>query len=239
MNRKPQQQPDRAARFERDAVPYRRQLYSAALEMTRNASDAEDLVQETLARAYASFHQFRPGTNLRAWLYRIEANTFLNTCRKRKREPLQVLSGGFHDDLPAGTHTMSRPAQSAEAEALEPLADSDILCALRGLPEEFRAVVYLADIAGYRLKEVAWIMQTPVGTVMSRLTAAAQGSARSSPPIRRRRTNEHAGEGGHAYRWRTGSGEIRLAGMRAASWALLRLRLKDGTAVASGAVRTS
>ena len=169
VNTTPQQQPDRAARFERDAVPYRRQLYAAALEMTRNASDAEDLVQETFARAYASFHQFRPGTNLRAWLYRIEANTFLNTCRKRKREPLQVLSGGLHEDLPACTRTVSPPTQSAEAEALEPLADSDILCALRELPEEFRAVVYLADILGYRHKEVARIMRTPVGTVMSRL----------------------------------------------------------------------
>jgi RNA polymerase sigma-70 factor, ECF subfamily len=169
MDRKTQQPPDLAARFERDAVPYRRQLYSAALAMTKNASDAEDLVQETFARAYASFHQFRPGTNLRAWLYRIEANTFLNTCRKRKREPLQVLSGGLHEDLPSGTCPTSPQAQSAEAEALEPLADSDILCALRELPEEFRAVVYLADIVGYRHKEVARIMRTPVGTVMSRL----------------------------------------------------------------------
>jgi RNA polymerase sigma-70 factor, ECF subfamily len=169
MNRKIQQQPDPAARFERDAEPYRRQLYSAALAMTRNACDAEDLVQETFARAYASFHQFRPGTNLRAWLYRIEANAFLNTCRKRRREPVQVLSGGLHEDLPANSHPTSLSAQSAEAEALEPLADSDVLCALRELPEEFRAVVYLADIAGYRLKDVARIMRTPVGTVMSRL----------------------------------------------------------------------
>ena len=169
MNSKTRQQPDRAARFERDAVPYWGQLYSAALKMTRNASDAEDLVQETFARAYASFHQFRPGTNLRAWLYRIEANTFFNTCRKRKREPLEVLSGGFHDDWPAGACTMSPPTRSAEAEALEPLADSDIIRVLRELPEEFRAVVYLADIAGYRYKEVAQIMRTPVGTVMSRL----------------------------------------------------------------------
>jgi RNA polymerase sigma-70 factor, ECF subfamily len=186
-NRSTQQQPDRAARFERDAEPYRRQLYSAALAMTRNASDAEDLVQETFARAYASFHQFRPGTNLRAWLYRIEANTFLNTCRKRKREPIQVLSGGLHEDLPADTCPMSPPTQSAEAEALAPLADSDVLCALRELPEEFRAVVYLADIAGYRLKEVARIMRTPLGTVMSRLhrgrTRLRQKLAAYSPPV--------------------------------------------------------
>jgi RNA polymerase sigma-70 factor, ECF subfamily len=186
MNSKTQQQRDRAARFERDAVPYRGQLYSAALEMTGNASDAEDLVQETFARAYASFHQFRPGTNLRAWLYRIEANTFLNTCRKRKREPLQVLSGGFLDDWPAGTGTLSPPTHSAEAEALEPLADSDILRALRELPAEFRAAVYLADIAGYRHKEVAQIMRTPVGTVMSRLhrgrTRLRQKLAAYSPP---------------------------------------------------------
>jgi RNA polymerase sigma-70 factor, ECF subfamily len=182
-----QQQPDRAARFERDAEPYRSQLYSAALTMTRNASDAEDLVQETFTRAYASFHQFRPGTNLRAWLYRIEANAFLNTCRKRKREPIQVPIGGLRDDLPADTDAMSSPAQSAEAEALEPLADSDVLCALRELPEEFRAVVYLTDIAGYRLKEVARIMRTPVGTVMSRLhrgrTRLRQKLAAYSPPV--------------------------------------------------------
>jgi RNA polymerase sigma-70 factor, ECF subfamily len=186
MNSKTQQQPDRAARFERDAEPYRGQLYSAALKMTSNASDAEDLVQETFARAYANFHQFRPGTNLRAWLYRIEANTFLNTCRKRKREPLQVLSEGFYEDLSAGTSTMSPPTQSAEAEALGALTDSDILCALRELPEEFRAVVYLADIAGYRHKEVAQIMRTPVGTVMSRLhrgrTRLRQRLAAYSPP---------------------------------------------------------
>jgi RNA polymerase sigma-70 factor, ECF subfamily len=188
MNGSTHQQPDRAARFERDAEPYRRQLYSAALAMTRNASDAEDLVQETFTRAYASFHQFRPGTNLRAWLYRIEANTFLNTCRKRKREPIQVLSGGLHEDLPADTDIMmTPPTQSAEAEALEPLADSDILCALRELPEQFRAVVYLADIAGYRLKEVARIMRTPLGTAMSRLhrgrTRLRQKLAAYSPPL--------------------------------------------------------
>jgi RNA polymerase sigma-70 factor, ECF subfamily len=159
--------PDHAAQFERDAVPCRGQLYSAALRMTRNPCDAEDLVQETFARAYARFHQFRRGTNLSAWLYRIEANTFSNTCRKRKREPAQVLSGGIQACLPAGTCVPS--TRSAEAAALELLADSDILRALRELPREFGAAVYLADIDGYNCKEVAQIMGTPIGTVMSRL----------------------------------------------------------------------
>jgi RNA polymerase sigma-70 factor, ECF subfamily len=169
MISKTQRQPDRAARFARDAAPYRGQLYSVALGMTRNVSDAEDLVQETFARAYVGFHQFRPGTNLWAWLYRIEANAFLNTLRKRKREPVQVLKGGFHDDWLVGIRMMSPPARSAEAEALEALADSDILRALRELPEDFRVAVYLADIDGYQLKDIAQIMGTPVGTVASRL----------------------------------------------------------------------
>jgi RNA polymerase sigma-70 factor, ECF subfamily len=165
---KTEQIPDRAARFEHDAVPYWQQLYCAALAMTMNASDAEDLVQETFVRAYVGFHQFMPGTNLRAWLYRIEANTFFNICRKRKREPMQVLSGGFQGDRRVAPLAL-QPARSAEAEAMERLAGSDILLALAELPREFRVAVYLADIDGYRDKEIAEIMGTPVGTVMSRL----------------------------------------------------------------------
>jgi RNA polymerase sigma-70 factor (ECF subfamily) len=159
---------DRDARFEQDVVPYRVQLYPAALRMTKNASDAEDLVQETFARAYAAFHQFQPGTNLRAWLHRILANTFINTYRKKRREPVQALGAGSGDwQLEAGT--AAGLARSAEAEALERLADSDILDALRDLPEDFRVAVYLADIEGYPYKEIAEIMGTPIGTVMSRL----------------------------------------------------------------------
>jgi RNA polymerase sigma-70 factor, ECF subfamily len=161
--------PDREARFEREVTPLMGQLYPAALRMTRNPSDAEDLVQETLAKAYAAFHQFRPGTNLRAWLHRILANTFINSYRKKKREPVQDLGANVQDDWHVGGEPLLPPARSAEAEALEQLTDSDILQALRELPAEFRAAIYLADIEGYPYREIAEIMDTPIGTVMSRI----------------------------------------------------------------------
>jgi RNA polymerase sigma-70 factor (ECF subfamily) len=164
---------DRREYFETEVAQWGRQLYPAALRMTRNTADAEDLVQETMARAYAGLRNFTPGTNVRAWLYRILTNTFINSCRKRGREPAQTLRAEFEQllDHREGDSRggMAEPARSAEAEALDRVADSEVMRALMELPEGFRAAIYLADVEGYPYRDVAEMLEIPIGTVMSRL----------------------------------------------------------------------
>jgi RNA polymerase sigma-70 factor (ECF subfamily) len=162
---------DVRALFEEQALQYMDQLYAAAMRMTRNPADAADLVQETYVKAYQAFGQFQQGTNLKAWLYRIQTNTFINNYRKNQRNPYQ----GTIDDLEdwqlggAESVTQSSSTRSAEAEAIDHLPDSAVKEALQAVPEDFRMAVYFADVEGFSYQEIADIMKTPVGTVMSRL----------------------------------------------------------------------
>jgi len=169
VDREKESAEQRRKRFEADALQYMNQLYSAALRYTKNPADAQDLVQDTYAKAFVSFHQFEPGTNLKAWLYRILTTTFINTYRKDQRRP--QLSDQELEDwqiADASSHT-SDQGKSAEDVALENLPDSDIKRALAEIPEEFRIAVYLADVEGFSYKEIAEIVGVPTGTVMSRL----------------------------------------------------------------------
>ena len=159
-----------AACFERDVMPLRNRLYGMALRLTRNKQDAEDLVQDTILNAYAGFRNFREGTNLMGWLCRIMHNSWINSCRKKRRRQAEVSVGSISDDQLAAyaVHTVNE-ARSAEVTALESLPDTEIKAALMTLHEESRLAIYYADVGGFSTREIADMMNTPVGTVMSRL----------------------------------------------------------------------
>jgi RNA polymerase sigma-70 factor (ECF subfamily) len=153
--------------FQAEVLPHLDRLYSAALRYTRDPTDAEDLVQETATKAFRSLHQYRPGTNVRAWLYRVLHTTYISMYRKAQRRPQESLQEeiddfSFYDEL-------ARRGASAEREVLESFTADEVKQALADLPEPFRVAVYLADVEGFAYKEIAEIMDTPVGTVMSRL----------------------------------------------------------------------
>ena len=157
-------------RFESEAIPYMDQLYAAAMRMTRNPADAADLVQETFVKAFAAFARFTEGTNLKAWLYRILTNTYINLYRKNQRNPYQGTIDELEDwQLGGAESATATTTRSAEAEAISRMPDSAVKDALQSIPEDFRLAVYLADVEGFAYQEIADIMKTPVGTVMSRL----------------------------------------------------------------------
>jgi RNA polymerase sigma-70 factor, ECF subfamily len=155
--------------FEREALQHLDRLYSAALRYTRDPSDAEDLVQETVAKAFRSFHQYEPGTNLKAWLYRVLHTTYISMYRKAQRRPQESLQEEIDDFSLYDEVTRRGATASPEREVLDSLTADEVKQALADLPETFRLAVYLADVEGFSYKEIADIMETPVGTVMSRL----------------------------------------------------------------------
>lgn len=163
------------SQLEQDAIAHIDALYRTALRMTRSSSDAEDLVQETYLRAFRSLHQFAEGTNLRAWLFRIMTNTYINDYRKRQRRPTNTSLDDI-EDFYLYDHLVDSVVQpqsdNPEEEVLERLTTANITDAIDELPEEFRQVVTLADVEGFSYREIADVLQIPVGTVMSRLFRA-------------------------------------------------------------------
>jgi RNA polymerase sigma-70 factor (ECF subfamily) len=160
-----------SARFEREVVPLRDLLYRNAFRMSKNHADAEDLVQETVMKAYAHFDSFRSDTNLKAWLLRIMTNTYINGYRKKRRRPVQYSLENLTDQYltEANARSVASALRSAEDYALDLLPDNDIKAAMQALPGQFREVVYYADVEGLRYKEIAALTNAPHGTVMSRL----------------------------------------------------------------------
>jgi RNA polymerase sigma-70 factor (ECF subfamily) len=160
------------ATFAEQAMEFMPSLYTAALRMTRNPADAEDLVQETYLKAYRAFASFQQGTNLKAWLYRILTNTFINSYRARKRRPEQSELDDVEDLYlyrRLGGLEAAAAGRSAEEEVLDHFTDTEVKAALESLPEQFRMAVLLADVEGFAYKEIADILDIPIGTVMSRL----------------------------------------------------------------------
>jgi RNA polymerase sigma-70 factor, ECF subfamily len=160
------------SRFAEEAMEYMGSLYSAALRMTRNPADAEDLVQETYLKAYRAFGSYKEGTNLKAWLYRILTNTFINSYRARKRRPEQTELDDVEDlylyRRLGGLEAVSA-GRSAEEDVLDRFTEAEVKEAVEALPEQFRLAVLLADVEGFSYKEIAEILDIPIGTVMSRL----------------------------------------------------------------------
>ncbi len=188
------------------AIPYLDSLYSTALRMTHSSEDAEDLVQETYLRGYRHFDSFEPGTNLKAWLFRILRNAFINDYRKKKLAPREVDAGDFEDGFESllARHGLEEP-ENPEAALFDGVLDANVQSALDALPHDFRMVVVLSDLEGFSYREVAGILSIPIGTVMSRLYrgrrllestllsyAHTHGYLRGRFPVRRRLSSDAA-----------------------------------------------
>jgi RNA polymerase sigma-70 factor, ECF subfamily len=180
--------PQLRERFEKEVVPQLPGLYAAALRMTRDPTDAEDLVQETTMRAFRGFAGFQEGTNLRAWLYRILTNSFINNYRKKQRQPVTVEGPDDIDEWYLFDRLGATNVEpSAETEVLDRIPDTDVKAALEALPEQFRMAVLLADVEGFSYKEIAEMLGIPIGTVMSRLHRGRRSLERALYDVARER----------------------------------------------------